>query len=41
MQHIYMKCSQSNNDGENEDFRQACKQEMMGIQFEYTVPGIP
>ena len=32
----YSRCD---NVGENENFERACKQEGIGIEFEYTVPG--
>ena len=35
---INVKHARYNNTGENEDFKRACKQEGMGIQFEYTMP---
>ena len=34
----YAHCNIS---GENEDFQQTCKQEEMGIKFEYPAPDIP
>ena len=36
-----MKDAICDNAAENEDFERTCKQEGLGIDFEYTVPGTP
>ena len=34
----YLHC---NNAGENQAFKKNCKQEVLGIDFKYTAPGMP
>ena len=41
MYDIGVKYAIDDNARENEDVKRACKQERMGVQFEYIVPGIP
>ena len=36
-----VKYNQCDKIGENEDFERSCRQEGMGIQFKYTMPGAP
>ena len=38
---ISMEYARCDNAIENEDFERACKQEGIGIQFQYIVPGTP
>ena len=38
MQVQYLHCD---NAGENVSFEKACKQEGLGMEFEYTTPGMP
>ena len=40
-QDIDVKYIHCNNDGEHESFERLCKQERLGIKFEYTMPGMP
>ena len=39
--HLQLQCIHCDNAGKNQAFKKTCKQEGLGIDLEYTAPGMP